>query len=468
MKRLLVLAIVVVGLLGLFVCTVQWRIRYDSPETLVKRFRRARSKDAREELAMKLSLSKKDPVTPLLTAFESAAEDTGFRMDVLELLFKRNLHAPEDRIEEVLVKSLKDSDVVLRRQAAKWFGTYVMDSSHSAMAECVSDPDPEVRRYAYEVFASNSYRYRGRWNALVQESEDSKKKLVDKCLEQMTTEEAPELRYLARSIVGRQIGDLCDDSRERLQSGDIVEAEELLNEALALDPENHRARIRLVRHHLKSGDREKALKLADRYDALLRIPLLSSAPVVDGDPTDQAWQDVFSSERFYLTTSAWTAKLAEGKSRFHIGHHGGRIYVTVLGFEDDLDALVVKHILRDSDVWRDDCVEIYFDPSCTEKEVYQFVINPAGALRDKFLMDSGFNVECEYAAKVFKDRGYWACEFAVETSALDEIPVAEDSVWGINIMRARIGIGSEHCQWWPTFVHAHQYHLFPIAVFEME
>ena len=85
-------------------------------------------------------------------------------------------------------------------------------------------------------------------------------------------------------------------------------------------------------------------------------------PIIDGDPTDEAWQDAYSSDRFYLTVARFAGKQPEGRSRFSIGHHDGTIYIAVLGYEDDLDKLHVTHTQRDSDVWRDDCIEIFFAP----------------------------------------------------------------------------------------------------------
>jgi len=350
MKRLIVLAVVVVALLGLFVGTVQWRVHSDHPESLVRRLRKAKNQEQRERLIMKLNLSKKDPVGPLLKALETSDKDPNFRMGILEILFKRQLHAPEDRIKAVLGKSLEDADVVLRRKATELFATYVVSLDSRALAERIHDTDSEVRRHAYEVFASNWYTYRGAWVDLVEGENDKRKELVEECRNRMTTEKDPDLRFMARAIVGRQIWDMCRKARETLQGGDIVEAEDLLNKALELDPENHRARIRMVRHHLMTGNKEKALTLADQHGALLRIPVLASAPVVNGDPTEQAWHDAFTSDRFYLTLSAFTGKPAQGKSQFHIGHYEGKIYVAVLGYEDNLDELVIKHTQRDSAV----------------------------------------------------------------------------------------------------------------------
>ncbi len=149
-----------------------------------------------------------------------------------------------------------------------------------------------------------------------------------------------------------------------------------------------------------------------------------------------------------------------------VGHTGGKIYIAILAYEDDLDKLVVKRKARDSDCWRDDCVELFFDPTNNEKNVYQFVINPAAALFDSYESRREFNVECEHGARVFRDRGYWGCEFAVAASAMEGGAITRESVWGTNIMRTRIGAGAEQQAWWPTFGGSLNFHLHAVAVFE--
>ena len=188
---------------------------------------------------------------------------------------------------------------------------------------------------------------------------------------------------LARGVVGREIEIRGESAREALQATDLVKAEELLQSALALDGGNEQAQVRLVRFYLANGDKEKALALGREYGALIEVPTLSEAPVIDGDPTDAVWKEGWTRTKFYHTTSRWVAKPTEGRSAAFIGHREGRIYIAVIGYEDDLGKLTVRNPGRDGQVWRDDCVELIFDPDVTGKSHYQFVINPIGHLFDQ-------------------------------------------------------------------------------------
>lgn len=353
--------------------------------------------------------------------------------------------------------------------------------------------------------------------------------------------------FLARAVAGRRIAALIEEAIKAQQRAELDKAQGLIEAALALDPENHRARIRKARYHLALGELDKAIQTAEATDALLRIPLLPEAPVIDGDPTDQVWQSALTNKHnFYSTVSFWTGLVAQGKTKAYIGHHGGKLYVGMIGYEEELNKLTRKKKQRDTSVWQDDCIELIFDPRRTEKgpETYQFVINADNVIEDFKGSNNKLNFPFESGAQIFKDRGYaefpdqekatkfidrvnaepswgitvgettqadgkirvqyswsdeldstaddgdeesagwarardeverlggkrvppyWGCEFALDPKDMEDNPITKDSLWGMIIIRTRIGPGAEQTQWWPTFGRAHNPDLYPLAVFE--
>lgn len=470
MKRFLTIAGLILIILVVFVGLVTLKMRSGRPEVLLKKLRYG--KGAKDVLKMKLNLARGDTVPLMTEAFKDSNADPAFRADILELLFRKYHRLGDQRILPILREALKSPDLTIRRRAVASFEVYGSEEERLCLLDSVDDPDREIRRRALATLVSGGVDRRSagrvhdeRWSKL---SEDQRRILIEKCSRKMHTEEDPELQFLARAIIGREIEFLCNEAYETISTAEFEKGEKLLRQALELDPENNQARIRMVRHYLAAGMKKKALELAEKHGALLRIPLLAEAPNIDGDPTDKAWQEAlrYVGKPFYHSTSRWAPKEVEGKSDFYIGHRNGTLYIAVFGYEDDLNKLIVKHKGRDSAVYHDDCVEFFFDPSNNEADVYQFVINPIGALFDQYKRRSTENIMCQWGASVFHDRGYWACEFAVAATNLHNRKITADSVWGINIVRARIGPASEHCAWWPTFGWAHRYHLFPIAIFE--
>jgi hypothetical protein len=471
MKRFLTIAGLIVAMVAVFVGLALWRMRSERPDLLLEKLRLG--KGDKDVLNMKFNLARGDTVPLMAEAFRAENADPAFRVDMLELLFKRYNRSGDERILPVLKEALKHSDATIRKTAVTGFDLYGSDEQRLLLIDSLDDPDAEIRRKVLVLLSSESsdrFRegdrpYDEMWSSI---PEEKRLTLVGKCKEKMSAETEEELRFLARAVVGREIEFLGNKAHQAAESGDFEKGEGLVRQALALDAENHQARIRLVRHLMMAGMREKALETAEEYGALLHIPLLAEAPAIDGDPTEEAWKSAYRyvDKPFYHTTSRWAPKQVEGKTDFYIGHRDGAVYVAVIGYEDDLSKLTVKHKERDSQCFLDDCVELFFDPDNSESEVYQFVINPIGALFDGYMTRDWENMVCDWKAQVFHDRGYWSCEFAIEAKNMHGRKIAADSVWGINIARARIGPASEYCAWWPTFGWAHRYDLFPLAVFE--
>lgn len=465
MRRLIVTAAIMTGILAIGVGLVWHQMGQQDVAVILDQLRRG--KGNRQELLMQIQLARGDVATALIEAFRDRSADARFRRDVLDLLFRRYKRDVSEDIEAVLVESLTDGDDVVRAHAAYCFAAYCEDRMKLALVDLVDDPVEDVRREAYATFLEEDRAGNALWREHL--TEDQRDQLVQRSRVMAAKEQDPELRFLARSVVGRQIVTMTDEATKAFQSGDLARAEQLLADALKLDPQHKGAQVRLVRQHLALEERDRALEMAEKYGGLLRIPRLSGPPVIDGDPTDEVWQRALAMEPKYHTTSSFAEKLCKGKSEAFIGHYEGHIYIAVIGHEKDLSQLVIKHKAqtRDENVWLDDCVEIVLNPEVSnEKMAYQFVINPLGAVYDALARDSSKNMNCEVGSKIFHDRGYWSTEFSIAAEKLDGARITSDAIWGLNLFRVRIGPASEHCACWPTYGDTFGYRFYPLAVFE--
>ena len=455
-----IIVAVVLVLAGVMIAAAVHFARARSPHVILARLRAG--KGDRTELLMRLQLARGDVLSPMLAAAQDRQAPVAFRCDMVEALFKQHGRQSDPRILETMRQLRRDPDPQIRRRVVYGYAVYGSERLQATLTNQLTDSDPEVRKQIYLLLVALRSKREvesGMWSEL---TDEQKRQVVAMARQAADQETDPDLQHLARSVVGRQIeilGRQADRARERAETD---EAERLLKQALALDPQHHQAQVRLIRHYLAVEDEARAVELAEQSKALLKIPRLSAAPVIDGDPTESAWQDAYSGERFFLTVARFAARPAKGRTRFSIGHHDGRIYIAILGYEDDLDELHVTHLEDYSEIWRDDCVEIYLGHNVSSG-CYVFMMNAGGAIGT-----SQRDIQTEYAAGVFKNRGYWCCEFSVSAKDLTKDGITADSIWGVNIVRARIGGAAEHCQWWPTFGWAHHYHLFPIAMFETE
>jgi hypothetical protein len=462
--RTIVITIIAVALLfAASIGGVWYSLHLQKPEVILEQLRRG--KGDRQEQLMKLQLARGEVVGVLIKAQADTTQDRQFRVDLLELLFRRYQREPERELKPALEAALHDPDAEIRKKAAYGFSAFGDDQLKLALLDSVIDESPEVRWQAYGAFLGDSrVALNWFWGTIM--SDEQREKLVERCRDQMSKETDPELQYLARSVVGRQVEIYLDQSREALTSGDLVRAESLLQKAIELDPSNQQGNIRYARYFLTTGEKAKALDLAEKCGALFHIPKLARAPSIDGDPNDPAWSGALKVPIRFQSTSRFAPRLCEGKSDAYLGHHEGRVYIAVLAYEDNLDKLVVKHTTRDSNTWEDDSTEIFFDPELREKSGYQFVINPAGALWDEYDGSIKNSFPADVAAKVWKDRGYWSAEFSISVSDLNGQKITRDSLWGFNVGRPRIGNAAEYCNLWPTFGGSQKYHAMPLAVFD--
>ncbi len=456
----LVIAAVLLGALG-----AGWLYkRSQSPEALLDKL--AGGSGDRKNILMRLGVARGDVVSLMLEWLDEPDTRGQFRADLIEMLFKMNMRSSQQRIAEAMTAAIKDPDLLTRRKAVECISVYGEDDLKVKLADCVSDEDPEIRNNAYIVFTPAGWGRTGMdglYNILTSEQ---RQKLVTECKRMMTLEKDPHMMHLARSVVGREIEALCIEAIELSQQADLEGAEKRFREALELDSENNQAQVRYVRFLLGTGQREKALKLAKQFGALMEIPELPEAPVIDGDPTDAAWDAAYKTEKFYLSSSRWAPMDAKSRNAAYVGHKDGKLYCAILGYEDDLTKLHIKHQGRDSSVWNDDSAEIVFDPHITDTDMYQFIINPTGSLFDSQNEDKSVNFKCEYGAKTFNDRGYWSCEFAIDEKELDNAKIRSGEIWALILFRSRIGQAGVCCSTWPTFGYTKKMYLYPLAVFK--
>ncbi len=461
MKRIVIAAVVGLILVVIVSGAYRWHQGRHDPQTIINRLTRGRGD--RQDLIMQLQLARGDVVGAIRRSLADETIAVELRRDMMELIFRRFKREPDEEFKSIIFALLKDEDVQIRRHATYFFAAYCDIRQHPVLIDSVVDPDPEVRRNAYPVFLASRDNY-SLWKDHM--TDEQRTTLVQHCVRQMAQETDDHLKLLARCVVGSQISYHVGDARSALQRGDIARAQDLLQTCFKLDPDNQSARTSLVRYHLALEDPARALETAKQYGALMVIPRLPRKPEIDGDPTEPVWEAALRVDPIYVTTSNWTAMRAKGKTEIFIGHHDGVIYLAARNYEDDLDKLAVKHMDRDANVWKDDCVEYLFDPEAKGESAYQFCINAAGAVWDSLRYDRSKNFRCVQAANIYRDRGYWGVEFAVPFAELTDKKVTADTIWGVNVFRARIGPESEHLTYWPTFGGTHQYWFYPLAVFE--
>ncbi|OGV47659.1 MAG: hypothetical protein A2017_21870 [Lentisphaerae bacterium GWF2_44_16] len=163
----------------------------------------------------------------------------------------------------------------------------------------------------------------------------------------------------------------------------------------------------------------------------------SNPPVLDGILTDDCWKLGKWNEGFKMLETP--SENAEIQTKFKICTDGNNIYIGMIIDEPFPEKIVKKNTLRDGPVYRDDCIELFFDTNKDKSSYYHFVINPNGTVYDAVRRQGGHvgtsawnSSDLKVASAVNKDN--WTLEIAIP---LVDFDLGKDNVFGFNITRQR-------------------------------
>jgi len=164
---------------------------------------------------------------------------------------------------------------------------------------------------------------------------------------------------------------------------------------------------------------------------LYTIASVAAPPRIDGRLDDPCWQSATRIGPFVVLesdapptqdTRAWAA------------YDERALYIAFECLEDRMSDLKAQHTERDSNVYDDDCVEIFLDPE-RDQHYFHFALNAIGTQYDErgSLNPAGWNGEWRSAVSKAADR--WSAEVAIPFATLNHRLPALLEAWGVNLAR---------------------------------
>lgn len=168
--------------------------------------------------------------------------------------------------------------------------------------------------------------------------------------------------------------------------------------------------------------------------APLEAVRLDSAPIIDGDLTDAAWEGVPEQSGF-LQAEPDAGEPATLETRFRVAYTAEAVYVAIQAFDDPAQ-VVARNMLRDGFTGGDDELLVVLDTNGDGRSGYSFGLT-AGGSRTDGLIERGDFIGGDWdglwrARAAINERG-WAAEFEIPFKTIALNPDAER--WGINIRR---------------------------------
>jgi hypothetical protein len=163
-----------------------------------------------------------------------------------------------------------------------------------------------------------------------------------------------------------------------------------------------------------------------------------TAPALDGQSDDWCWQTARAVEGFVGNTEPQPAKVP---TTVRLAWDARCFYLLWECREPHIKELVAQQTVRDSNVWEDDSVEVYLDPSHRHSAYFNFTFNALGTVYDsrRAAGDKDENKAWDGDVKVRaarRDDG-WNVEAALEWRALGVRTLKEGEVWSLNLCRTR-------------------------------
>jgi len=182
---------------------------------------------------------------------------------------------------------------------------------------------------------------------------------------------------------------------------------------------------------------------ADAAVKTYKMKRTSSPPKIDGRISDACWKRdavELSDFRFLEGTGGGAGPV---RTEARLTYDNMNLYVAVLCVETMMNNLVATETKHDGEVWRDDEVELFLNPSGDRRRYVQIAVNTRGVIMDASFTDAkkGMSLEYESGAEVavHKGRREWSVELRIPFANL---PVEEaGGAWTFHIARNRQAAG---------------------------
>jgi hypothetical protein len=195
------------------------------------------------------------------------------------------------------------------------------------------------------------------------------------------------------------------------------------------------------------------------------------APAIDGKIEPEVWGEKPTLSNFYDDeTGKPVAKNVQ--TQVWLLYDDEKLYIAAKMLEPDMAELQATVAEHDGNVWQDDDIEIFLDPSKKKdpSDYFQLAINPLGTIADQrgapdVSGDTAWDCKgC--TVKTARGEKEWTVEMAIPLKALGVNKPLSGRHWGVNFARDRKAGAAEKSNWANMGPQWHQPDLFAHVAFE--
>ena len=172
----------------------------------------------------------------------------------------------------------------------------------------------------------------------------------------------------------------------------------------------------------------------------------AEAPTIDADLSDPVWAKAAVIDKF-TQRSPNPYEPATERTVVRILYDEHNLYFSFYNYDSTPEAIVIRNMQRDGQVFTSDSVMIYLDPGQTRRNAYNFEIGASGGRTDNLELNNTeelreWNTIWQGRARIVQDG--WVAEFAIPFKSLSY--EASQTTWGFDVAR-RIFHKNERVHW---------------------
>lgn len=176
------------------------------------------------------------------------------------------------------------------------------------------------------------------------------------------------------------------------------------------------------------------------------IPRTETAPEIDGEISEAAWEDASVVEDLHQYRPQEGAD-PEHKTRFLFMFDDDFLYVGARAYDSDASAITARQMVQGATIGNDDSISLILDPFNSRRTGYRFMLNPLGVRREG-TYDTPTEISWDWKgiwdARTQIDEHGWTAEIAIPFKTLSFNP--NNGSWGVNFDRRTVRI-QERSAW---------------------
>jgi hypothetical protein len=167
----------------------------------------------------------------------------------------------------------------------------------------------------------------------------------------------------------------------------------------------------------------------------IKVKRVTGLVNIDGLPDEDAWSNADPVTGLLLFRGG--TKLAQQQTVFKFLYDNEYLYVSATCLEPSPGSVVATRKQRGSNVFQDDCVEIFLSPNANDN-YYHIVVNTIGTIYDKFSADLKWHGNYKVTAQLGTDS--WTLEMAIPFKELGVSRIKPGDRWTFNVCRERYAV----------------------------